>query len=89
MNNRPHLSSDDEKTCAVLASTSTEHDINKIDKGHYWAMLQSMQLPYPLFFFVHLRSLLNFFLCWINSCKERRNFDKVCRGKFKKVVFIF
>lgn len=53
VNNMPYLSSNKEKTCVALALTSTEDDINKMARGNYQVMLQSMQLLYPLFF-VHL-----------------------------------
>jgi hypothetical protein len=34
-----HPSSDDEKTCAMLASTLTEYSVYKMAKGHYCALL--------------------------------------------------
>jgi hypothetical protein len=53
VNNRPHLSSDEKKTCVVLALTLTEYDVNKMAKGYYQALLQSMRLFLSLVF-VHL-----------------------------------
>jgi len=47
VNNKSCLRSNKLKTCVMMASATTEYDINKIVKGHYQAMLQSIQPLYP------------------------------------------
>jgi hypothetical protein len=49
VNNKPCLSSNEEKIYAILALTSTKYDVNRMDRGHYQYMLQSMKFTYPLF----------------------------------------
>lgn len=49
MNNKPCPSSNEEKIYAILASISTEYDVNRMDRGHYQDMLQNMKFTYPLF----------------------------------------
>jgi hypothetical protein len=49
VNNKPCPSSNEEKIYAILASISTEYDVNRMDRGHYQDMLQNMKFTYPLF----------------------------------------
>jgi hypothetical protein len=44
--------SDEEKTYVVLASTSIEYNVNKMDKRHYHALLQSIQSFDHLFLYM-------------------------------------
>jgi len=45
VNNKPHLSSNEEKNCAVLDSTLTDYEVNRMDKWYYQAILQGMLPP--------------------------------------------
>jgi len=51
VNNKPRLSSNKKKYCVILDSTSTDYEVNRMDKGYYQAILQGMLLPYFCFFF--------------------------------------
>jgi hypothetical protein len=90
VNNKPCLSSDKEKTCVVLASSSTEYKVNRMTKWYYQVALQNIQLPYSLFSMYISLLLTYFFMHRTNSWRRRRrNFSKVYIGEVLKEVFIF
>jgi len=51
VNNKPRLSSNEEKYCVVLDSTRIDYEVDKMTKGYYRAIFQSIKLlcHFPLF----------------------------------------
>lgn len=74
MNSWPHPSLAEKEAHAFFAFTSIEHEVNRMAKGEYQALLQSMQPLYLLFLFIY-SSFLIFFLYRVNNRERMRDFS--------------
>ena len=62
VNNKPCLSSNEEKNCVVLALTSTKYEVNKMVIGYYQTTLHSMLLFLSFCFFA-AKFIFSFLCC--------------------------
>jgi len=62
VNDKLCLSSNEEKTCVVFASTSTKYEVNKMAIGYYQATLHSMLL-FLYFCFFAAKFIYSYLCC--------------------------